>query len=60
MYAARRTGLKKEMFGYVCGGYDKINTAFEKKLRSLGVSIMVNTQVKQGMSAMVNQIRIIS
>jgi protoporphyrinogen oxidase len=47
MYAARRTGLKKEMFGYVSGGYDKINSAFEKKLRSIGVTIILNTQVKQ-------------
>jgi protoporphyrinogen oxidase len=47
MYAARRTGLKKEMFGYVSGGYDKINSAFEKKLRSAGVTIILNTQVKQ-------------
>jgi protoporphyrinogen oxidase len=46
MYTARRTGLKKEMFGYVSGGYDKINAAFEKKLKSLGVTIIVNTQIK--------------
>ena len=47
MYAARRTGLKKEMFGYVKGGYDKINSAFEKKLSSIGVTIILNTQVKK-------------
>lgn len=47
MYAARRTGLKKEMFGYVSGGYDKINTAFEAKLRGIGVTIILNAQVKQ-------------
>ena len=47
MYAARRTGLKKEMFGYVSGGYDKINAAFVEKLKSLGVKIMVNTQVNE-------------
>jgi protoporphyrinogen oxidase len=47
MYAARRTGLKKEMFGYVSGGYDKINTAFERKLESLGVTIILNSQVTQ-------------
>jgi protoporphyrinogen oxidase len=45
MYAARRTGLKKEMFGYVSGGYDKINEAFGKKLKSQGVTIVLNTQV---------------
>jgi protoporphyrinogen oxidase len=47
MYAARRTGLKKEMFGYVSGGYDKINSAYEEKLRSLGVTVILNTKVKQ-------------
>jgi protoporphyrinogen oxidase len=47
MYAARRTGLKKEMFGYVSGGYGRIITAFEKKLRDLGVAIILNTPVKQ-------------
>lgn len=47
MYAARRTGLKKEMFGYVSGGYDKINSAFEKKLRSIGVKIILNAQAEQ-------------
>jgi len=47
MYSARKSGLKKEMFGYVSGGYDKINTAFEQKLKSLGVTIILNSQVKQ-------------
>src|SRR5450759_1740585 len=47
MYAARRTGLKKEMFGYVSGGYENINSAFEERLKSLGVTIIVNAQVKQ-------------
>jgi protoporphyrinogen oxidase len=47
MYAARRTGLKKEMFGYVSGGYDNINAAFKEKLNSLGVTIILNTQIKQ-------------
>jgi protoporphyrinogen oxidase len=47
MYAARRTGLKKEMFGYVSGGYEKINSAFEEKLKRMGVSIIVSTQVRQ-------------
>jgi protoporphyrinogen oxidase len=28
LYAARRTGLKKEMFGYVPGGYSRILTRF--------------------------------
>ena len=47
MYAARRTGLKKEMFGYVSGGYDRINSAFEQKLIKLGVKITLNAQLKK-------------
>ena len=47
MYAARRTGLKKEMFGYVSGGYERINTAFEQKLVKLGVNIKLNVHVKR-------------
>jgi protoporphyrinogen oxidase len=47
MYAARRTGLKKEMFGYVTDGYEKINRAFEKKLRSHDVEIIVNEGVRK-------------
>ena len=46
LYAARRTGLKKEMFGYVRGGYQTITTAYEKHLRSLGVSIKLNCPVR--------------
>lgn len=39
MYAARRTGLKKEMFGYVTGGYGTIIERFEKTLRAEGVRV---------------------
>jgi protoporphyrinogen oxidase len=39
LYAARRTGLKREMFGYVPGGYACVVRAFEEKLRSVGVEI---------------------
>jgi len=39
MYAARRSGLKKEMFGYVHGGYKRILSAFEKQLDAEGVSL---------------------
>ena len=56
MYAARRTGLKKEMFGYVSGGYEKINSAFEERLKSLGVTIIVNAQVKQVVKDQFNKI----
>jgi protoporphyrinogen oxidase len=39
MYAARRTGLKKEMFGYVPGGYARILDRFADKLATEGVDI---------------------
>jgi protoporphyrinogen oxidase len=39
MYAARRTGLKKELFGYVNGGYSHIVRRFGEVLRETGVHI---------------------
>jgi len=39
MYAARRTGAKRELFGYVNGGYDTIVRRFEERLTQLGVRI---------------------
>ncbi len=39
MYAARRTGLKKEMFGYVHGGYARILKRFAEVLANEGVII---------------------
>lgn len=45
MYAARKSGLKKEMFGYVTGGYEKINTQFTNHLLQSGVTIKYNSKV---------------
>lgn len=45
MYAARRSGLKKEMFGYVRGGYDKINSRFVDYLGNCGVVFKFNSPV---------------
>ncbi|MDQ2719847.1 MAG: NAD(P)/FAD-dependent oxidoreductase [Bacteroidota bacterium] len=39
LYGARRSGLKKEMFGYVDGGYKKVIQAFKEKLISGNVII---------------------
>jgi protoporphyrinogen oxidase len=39
LYAARRGGLKTEMFGYVPGGYARILEALERKLTGEGVAI---------------------
>jgi protoporphyrinogen oxidase len=46
MYAARKSGLKKEMFGYVTGGYEKINSRFSDHLKELGIDIQYNSKVK--------------
>ena len=45
MYAARRSGLKKEMFGYVNGGYENINTRFVNHLVDAGVKFKYNSAV---------------
>jgi protoporphyrinogen oxidase len=45
MYAARRSGLKREMFGYVDGGYQLVLAALEKKLRDSGVNIRYGAAV---------------
>jgi protoporphyrinogen oxidase len=46
MYAARKSGLKKEMFGYVTGGYEKVNDRFAKHLSDIGINIQYNAAVK--------------
>jgi protoporphyrinogen oxidase len=47
LYAARRSGLKKEMFGYVPGGYARVLDTFAKVLRDEGVDIHTSTAVQQ-------------
>jgi protoporphyrinogen oxidase len=51
MYAARKSGLKKEMFGYVKGGYAQILESFNKKLISDGVEIKTNHQAVEILNA---------
>ncbi|KAA3620724.1 MAG: FAD-dependent oxidoreductase [Bacteroidetes bacterium] len=46
MYKARRTGLKKEMFGYVNGGYSRIISALKENLVNKGVEIKTGHPVK--------------
>ncbi len=45
LYAARRTGLKKEMFGYVRGGYAHILQRFGKVLAETGVTVKLGDRV---------------
>jgi protoporphyrinogen oxidase len=47
MYAARRTGLKREMFGYVPGGYARILDTFRDRLVSAGVYLLLGTKVRR-------------
>jgi protoporphyrinogen oxidase len=46
MYAARNSGLKKEMFGYIRGGYSTVLKEFGKHLEEKGVSISLNSRVE--------------
>ena len=45
LYAARRTGLKKEMFGYVPGGYARILERFAELLGTEGVELRLGARV---------------
>jgi protoporphyrinogen oxidase len=45
MYAARRSGLKREMFGYVDGGYDTILRRFQQSLADEGTEILCSSPV---------------
>ncbi len=47
MYKARRTGLKKEMFGYVTGGYRTIINRLAERLAQQGVDIRLNHPIQQ-------------
>ncbi|MCG3195865.1 MAG: hypothetical protein GHCLOJNM_00334 [bacterium] len=47
LYAARRTGLKTEMFGYLPGGYARILERFGEKLRSEDVDLRLNCPISE-------------
>jgi protoporphyrinogen oxidase len=47
LYGARRSGLKKEMFGYIPGGYKNIVDAYHQKLLADGVFVKTNFMVKE-------------
>ena len=46
MYAARKAGLKQEMFGYVAGGCSTVLGRFEEALKKQGVKVAVGTPVR--------------
>lgn len=45
MYAARRSGMKREMFGYVQGGYGRILQQLAKSLATKGTTIQTHSNV---------------
>ncbi|MET0753780.1 MAG: NAD(P)/FAD-dependent oxidoreductase [Pyrinomonadaceae bacterium] len=47
LYAARNSGLKREMFGYVRGGYARVLERFGETLREKGVEIRLNEKVER-------------
>lgn len=47
MYAARNSGLKREMFGYVRGGYARVLERFGEHLQAKGVEIRLNSRVEK-------------
>jgi protoporphyrinogen oxidase len=47
MYAARNSGLKKEMFGYVRGGYARVLERFAAHLLEKGVEIKLGAKVER-------------
>ncbi len=47
LYAARRTGLKKEMFGYLPGGYARAFTSFENRLDNMGVRLKTGKKIEE-------------
>ncbi|MGA2031058.1 MAG: NAD(P)/FAD-dependent oxidoreductase [Thermoguttaceae bacterium] len=51
LYAARRSGLKKEVFGYVPGGYARISDRFTAKLVAEGVELRLGQAVQRVQSA---------
>jgi protoporphyrinogen oxidase len=58
MYAARRTGLKTELFGYVPGGYARIVKSFELALQRERVECQLGQPVKAITSTNLGEVRI--
>ncbi len=46
LYAARRTGLKREMFGYVPGGYARTLSRLAARLEEAGVELRLGQRVE--------------
>ena len=60
MYAARKSGLKKEMFGYVDGGYARVLEVLSQKLTDMGVEMLTDYPVKKVEKNEKNEFEIVS
>ncbi len=58
MYAARKSGVKREMFGYVNGGYSTILKSFVTHLQNIGVEIKTGSPVKSVAKSLNQKIKI--
>jgi protoporphyrinogen oxidase len=47
MYGARKSGLKREMFGYVDGGYDTVLPALHRHLEKLGITVLLGERASE-------------
>src|SRR5579872_6657754 len=60
MYAARRTGMKRELFGYVPGGYSTILARYVEVLRESGVEIVTGSRVQSVTPASGDRVRVLA
>ncbi len=60
MYAARNSGMKTEMFGYVSGGYANVLARFSELLVEKGVDIRLNSNIEKIESDAEGQIRVVA
>ncbi len=58
MYAARNSGLKKELFGYVRGGYARVLERFGEVLVEKGVEIRLNSRIENVENLATGKIRV--
>jgi protoporphyrinogen oxidase len=59
LYAARRTGLKKEMFGYLPGGYGRLLETFAAALERKGVQLRLGHKAERIVATAENSIEVI-
>jgi protoporphyrinogen oxidase len=59
LYAARRTGLKKEMFGYLPGGYGRLLETFAAALERKGVQLRLGHKAERISATAENSIEVI-